>query len=98
MWSRLRNRLNPADIHIADKMCAFVLDHVMNGRQLIAKVCKWARERSFQVRFDATAGPDSHGTLHLGDRKTTAKDRKKEIGKGLLNKMPEDLGIDRKEF
>ena len=34
------------------------------------------------------------GTLHAGDRKTTVKDRKKDIGKGLLAKMLDDLGID----
>ena len=39
-----------------------------------------------------------HGTLYAGDRRTTVKDRKKEIGKGLLNKMLADLGIDREEF
>ncbi len=38
--------------------------------------------------------PRSHGTLYAGDRKTTVKDRKKEIGKGLLAKMLDDLGID----
>ena len=30
-----------------------------------------------------------------GNRRTTVKDRKKEIGKGMLNKMLADLGIDR---
>ena len=34
----------------------------------------------------------------MGNRKTTVKDRKKEIGKGLLNKMLEDLEIDRNDF
>ena len=43
-------------------------------------------------------GPGSHGTLYAADRKTTVKDRKKEIGKGLLAKMLADLGIDRDEF
>ena len=31
-------------------------------------------------------------------RRTIVKDRKKEIGKGLLNKMLADLGIDRDDF
>ena len=70
----------------------------MTGRQFIARVRKWARARSMQVEFDAAAGPGSHGTLYLGDRKTTVKDRKKEIGKGLLDKMLDDLGIERSEF
>ena len=33
-----------------------------------------------------------------GDRKTTVKDRKKEIGKGLLAKMLGDLGIEKDDF
>ena len=70
----------------------------MNGRQFIAKVRKWARSRNLPVRFVAAEGAGSHGTLYAGDRKTTVKDRKKEIGKGLLAKMLSDLGIDRDEF
>ena len=45
------------------------------------------------VRFVA-----SHGTLYADDRKTAVKDRKKEIGKGLLARMLADLGIDRDDF
>ena len=51
-----------------------------------------------QVRFVASEGAGSHGTLYAGKRRTTVKDRKKEIGKGLLAKMLADLGIDRDEF
>ena len=46
----------------------------------------------------ASEGPGSHGTLYTGNRKTTVKDRRKEIGKGLLAKMLADLGIDRDDF
>ena len=70
----------------------------MNGRQFIARVRKWARYRNVEVRFVASEGPGSHSTLYVGDRKTTVKDRRKEIGKGLLGKMLVDLGIDRDEF
>ena len=49
------------------------------------------------VRFVASQGAGSHGTLHAGDRKTTVKDRRKEIGKGLL-KMLADLGIEKDDF
>ena len=70
----------------------------MNGRQFIARVRKWARARNLTVRFVASEGPGSHGTLYAGDRKTTVKDRKKEIGKGLLARMLADLGIDRDDF
>lgn len=70
----------------------------MTGRQFIARVRRWARVRNLEVRFVASEGPGSHGTLYVGDRKTTVKDRRKEIGKGLMAKMLADLGIDRTEF
>ena len=70
----------------------------MNGRQFIARVRRWARTRDVEVRFVASEGPGSHGTLYTGNRKTTVKDRRKEIGKGLLAKMLADLGIDRDDF
>ena len=70
----------------------------MNGRQFIARVRKWARSRNVEVRFVASEGAGSHGTLYAGARRTTVKDRKKEIGKGLLAKMLADLGIDRDDL
>ena len=69
-----------------------------NGRQFIVRVRKWARCRNLVVRFVASEGAGSHGTLYAGDRRTTVKDRKKEICKGLLGKMLADLGIDRDDF
>ena len=51
----------------------------MNGRQFIARVRKWARSRNLEVRFVASEGAGSHGTLYAGERRTTVKDRKKEI-------------------
>jgi len=85
-------------------MCAAILNGHrftrlgMNGRQFIVRVRKWARSRKLDVRFVASEGPGSHGTLYAGDRRTTVKDRKKEIGRGLLAKMLVDLGIDRQDF
>ena len=66
----------------------------MIGRQFIARVRRWARVRGVEVRFVASEGAGSHGTLYAGGRKTTVKDRRKEIGRGLLGKMLADLGID----
>ena len=43
-------------------------------------------------------GKGRHSTLKYGDRKTTIKDLRKEIGPGLLSKMLEQLGIDRNEL
>lgn len=70
----------------------------MNGRQFITRVRRWAKSRGLQVRFLASQGTGSHGTLHVGGRKTTVKDRRKEIGKGLLAKMLADLEIERDDF
>ena len=70
----------------------------MTGRQFIERVRRWARIRNLEVRFVASEGAGSHGTVYVGGRKTTVKDRKKEIGKGLLAKMLADLGIDKKVF
>ena len=70
----------------------------MNGRQFIARVRKWSRSRSVEVRFVASEGAGSHGTLYAGNRRTTVKDRNKEIGKGLLAKLLADPGIDGDDF
>ncbi len=40
----------------------------------------------------------SHSTLHFGDKKTTMKDPKKEIGAGLLKAMLDRLGLDKKDI
>ena len=44
-------------------------------------------------QFVADKGKGSHGRLYLGVEYTTLKDRKKEIGPGLLAKMCRDLKI-----
>ena len=46
----------------------------------------------------ASDGAGSHETLYAGDRRTTVKDRKKAIGKGLPGTMLAELGIDRDDF
>ena len=70
----------------------------MNGRQFMKRARQWAKSRGLKTKFIASEGAGSHGTFYVGDRKTTVKDRKKEIGKGLLNKMLADLEIDKDEF
>jgi len=65
----------------------------VNGRQFIAKVRKLGRSRGLTVNFVASKGQGSHGTLYFGGRRTTVKDRKKDIGKGLLAQMLKDIGI-----
>jgi len=45
------------------------------------------------VSFDRSHGKGSHGRLYYGDGFTTLKDRKKEIGPGLLKAMLDQLGL-----
>ena len=71
----------------------------MTGGEFIRRVRRWAKAKGLeQPDFLAQKGRGSHGTLFVGERETTVKDRKKEIGPGLLNKMLADLGIDKTEF
>lgn len=66
----------------------------MKGTEFVRKVRKLARTRKLPVRFVASRGKGSHGTLYYGDRLTRVKDRKKEIRIGLLRAMCKQLGID----
>jgi predicted RNA binding protein YcfA (HicA-like mRNA interferase family) len=65
----------------------------VKGVQFIQRIRKLGRDRSVPVRFDARHGKGSHGRLFYGDRFTTVKDRRKEIGEGLLKEMLRQLGL-----
>jgi mRNA interferase HicA len=65
----------------------------VNGAEFIRLVRRIARRRGETVAFVAHRGKGSHGTLYLGERRTIVKDRKKEIGKGLIARMLSDLAI-----
>ncbi len=62
------------------------------------KVKKLARRKGLLVRLEAKRGKGSHSTLFYGSSFTIVKDRKKEIGPGLLNNLLTDLDISRDEF
>jgi len=59
---------------------------------------KIAKQRGERLEFVKKHGKGSHGTICLGDKCTTMKDRKKEIGTGLLNAMLDQLGVDKSEL
>jgi mRNA interferase HicA len=61
-------------------------------------VQKLAKEKQLTCFFVADKGKGGHGRLHLGSEFTTLKDRKKELGKGLLGKMCRDLKIRAEEL
>ena len=70
----------------------------MTGAEFIRRVRRVARARNVAIRFEARQGKGSHGRLYYGERLTTVKDRKKEIGPGLLQKMLADLGLSRNDL
>lgn len=66
---------------------------IMNGTEFIKKVKILGKINRISVRFETKRGKGSHGTLYYGSHFTIVKDRKKEIGPGLLNKMLADLNL-----
>ena len=52
----------------------------------------------FPFRIDSKRGKGSHVTLYYGSRKTTVKDRRKEISAGLLSAMVRQLGLNRSDL
>jgi len=70
----------------------------VNGNELLKRLKKIARERRLQLQLVRERGKGSHGTLYPGDRFTIMKDRKKEIGPGLLKKMLTDPGLDKTDI
>ena len=70
----------------------------VNGAELIRKLSKVAQRTGTRVEFVAAHGKGSHGRLYYGNAFTTLKDRKKEIGPGLLAKMLRDLGLSKRDL
>lgn len=74
-------------------------EHIcVNGHEFERKIKKIGRGRGILVSFDAGHGKGSHGRLYFGGRFTTLKDRRKEIGPGLLKAMLDQLGLTRKDL
>lgn len=70
----------------------------MSGDELYRKIRKLGQRKGIPVALIGRHGKGSHGRLYYGDAFTTLKDRRKEIGPGLLRKMCRDLGIDPDEL
>jgi mRNA interferase HicA len=64
----------------------------VKGLEFIQRIKKLGRERSVPVDFNARQGKGSHGRLYYGNRFTTVKDRRKEIGR--LRRGPQDAPRD----
>ncbi len=70
----------------------------MKGAEFIDRVRRLGKARGVNVTFDQHHGKGSHGTLRYGDRKTTVKDRRKDIGPGLLQAMLRQLGLNKDDI
>ena len=70
----------------------------MNGHEFEKKIKGIGRKRGVLVSFDSSYGKGSHGRLYYGARFTTLKDRRKEIGPGLLKAMLDQLGLTRTDL
>jgi mRNA interferase HicA len=70
----------------------------MNGHEFERKIRRLGRRRNVFVTFDSSRGKGSHGRLYYGSRFTTLKDRRKEIGPGLLKAMLDHLGLTKRDL
>ena len=70
----------------------------MKGNEFVRRVQRLGNKRNVAVRFEARPGKGSHGRLHYGTRFTTVKDRRQEIGSGLLAAMLRQLNLNREDL
>jgi hypothetical protein len=70
----------------------------MTGGEFERRIRALGRKRGIDVSFDRVHGKGSHGRLYYGERFTTLKDRKKEIGPGLLGAMRAQFGLTRSDL
>ena len=70
----------------------------MTGNELDKRTRRLGRARGVAVSFEPGRGKGSHGRLRYGDRFTTLKDRRKEIGPGLLTAMLGQLGLSKSDL
>jgi mRNA interferase HicA len=78
------------------QLCPIVIS--MNGAEFIKKIKSAAKVKGLSCRLNASRGKGSHATLYLGESFTIVKDRKKEIGPGLLASMLADLGLTKEDL
>ena len=65
----------------------------MTGNELLRRLRRLGSERGIEVRLDELRGKGSHAVLYYGSRRTTLKDRRKELGTGVLREMLRQLGL-----
>ena len=72
--------------------------YYVKGSEFIKRIEELGRKCGIVVRTDSKRGNGSHITLYYGNHKTIVKDRRKELGPGLLSKMIRALGLDRRDL
>ncbi len=70
----------------------------MTGDEFVRRVRRLGRGRGVKVRFESRPGKGSHGRLYFGGRFTTVKDRRKQLGAGLVAAMLRQLGLNREDL
>ena len=70
----------------------------VNGNEFLRRLARIGRTRGGDVRIDEERGKGSHTTVYFGDRFTVIKDRRKEIGRGLLHAMLRQLGLSERDL
>jgi hypothetical protein len=70
----------------------------VTGGQFLRRLRRLGRRGGITVSSDPEHGDGIHGRVYFGPAFTTLKDRKKELGKGLLHDMCIELGIDKKDL
>jgi len=75
-----------------------VRSFAVTGSEFERRIRALGRRRGVSISFDSRRGKGSYGRLYYGDRFTTLKDRKKEIGPGLLNAMLDQLGLTKEDL
>ena len=70
----------------------------MKGNEFVRRVQRLGNKRNVAVRFEARPGKGSHGRLYYGTQFTTVKDRRREIGSGLLAAMLRQLNLNREDL
>lgn len=70
----------------------------MTGDELLRRLRRLGRKRGISVRLEQERGKGSHSTLYFGDRFTVLKDRRAEIGPGVLHATLRQLGLSERDL
>jgi hypothetical protein len=65
----------------------------LRGGEFLRKLHGLAGRKGMSYLFKPSKGKGSHGKVYLGTASTIVKDRKKELGAGVLRQMCKDPGI-----